>query len=620
MAAYHSFYKGGDYGFEPGPVNSPLGFNYGDRISAGSIGIAVDSRTANQLKAVSDKLSSGTKVIEVQGVDPTMIDAIPQQQFKEIARLKKLVGAEVTFHGPLVDATGIGREGWDEGKRESAERQLLSAVRRGHDLDEKGNLVITFHSTAALPEMETKVMTNENGEKVVKVTELYVIDERTHGIQPIKIQPNYLLNEKGDPKLELDRINKENWSRLLTHVAFNAHHVESSLREVNGIAEEAKNIFGKEETVEGLLDIYKKLQTEEGRRKIEKDFSPDKVDYLKRLSHGLNFGEVYLRDAYNEMQNMFDRAWISADRNKNKNPGDLQKLKDLRSELLPKIKSGKFLDPSNMADSAELILKGVQTLTSLNSIPQLMRPLNEFALEKASETYGNVAYKSYKEFGNSAPIISIENPPAGGGISRAKDLRDLVEESRKRFVENAKKDGKSEDEAKRQAEKLIGATWDVGHINMIRKFGYSEKDVIEETKKIASFVKHVHLSDNFGMEHTELPMGMGNVPTKEMLNLITQYNSKVKKIVETGGPWYQFFQKTPLRETFEAFGSPVFEHGQNSYWNVQAANTGSYFGGFGMNPDIHHSVYGSGFSNLPVELGGTLPGRAGSRLTGNPME
>jgi len=37
-----------------------------------------------------------------------------------------------------------------------------------------------------------------------------------------------------------------------------------------------------------------------------------------------------------------------------------------------------------------------------------------------------------------------------------------------------------------------------------------------------------------------------------------------------------------------------------------------------MNPDIHHSIYGSGFSNLPVELGGQMQGR--SRMSGNPME
>jgi sugar phosphate isomerase/epimerase len=73
-----------------------------------------------------------------------------------------------------------------------------------------------------------------------------------------------------------------------------------------------------------------------------------------------------------------------------------------------------------------------------------------------------------------------------------------------------------EAKAEKEAEKLIGITWDVGHINMIRRFGYSEKDVIKEAGKVAPMLKHVHLSDNFGLEHTELPMGMGNVPIKEI--------------------------------------------------------------------------------------------------------
>ena len=52
---------------------------------------------------------------------------------------------------------------------------------------------------------------------------------------------------------------------------------------------------------------------------------------------------------------------------------------------------------------------------------------------------------------------------------------------------------------------------------MLRKEGYSEKDIVKQTEIIAPFVKHVHLSDNFGFEHTELPMGMGNVPLKEIM-------------------------------------------------------------------------------------------------------
>ena len=60
---------------------------------------------------------------------------------------------------------------------------------------------------------------------------------------------------------------------------------------------------------------------------------------------------------------------------------------------------------------------------------------------------------------------------------------------------------------------------------------FTEKDVVKESEKIAPFVKHVHLSDNFGLEHTELPMGMGNVPMKEILKLSKNFQ-KAKKVIE----------------------------------------------------------------------------------------
>jgi len=85
------------------------------------------------------------------------------------------------------------------------------------------------------------------------------------------------------------------------------------------------------------------------------------------------------------------------------------------------------------------------------------------------------------------------------------------EQARKVAQEGAKEAGKQ------AAEKLIGATWDVGHINMIRRQGFGKEDIIKEAEKIAPVVKHIHLSDNFGFEHTELPMGMGNVPIKEIM-------------------------------------------------------------------------------------------------------
>jgi len=114
-------------------------------------------------------------------------------------------------------------------------------------------------------------------------------------------------------------------------------------------------------------------------------------------------------------------------------------------------------------------------------------------------------------------------------------------------------------------------------------------------------------------------MGMGNVPTKPMLDAISKYNKKVKKIVETG-QWFEPFKITPFKQTMEAFGSPIYSMQMSPHWNQAPAisGAGGYFAGLGTNPDLHHSMYGAGFSNLPMELGGETAGR--SRVSGNPLE
>ena len=65
--------------------------------------------------------------------------------------------------------------------------------------------------------------------------------------------------------------------------------------------------------------------------------------------------------------------------------------------------------------------------------------------------------------------------------------------------------------------KFIGATWDMGHINMLKKQGFTNKEIIRETKKIAPYVKHVHITDNFGFDDSHLSPGMGNVPIKKVM-------------------------------------------------------------------------------------------------------
>jgi hypothetical protein len=317
---------------------------------------------------------------------------------------------------------------------------------------------------------------------------------------------------------------------------------------------------------------------------------------------------------------LFNQAWESASENKNKD--DLSELNKLKTDIMD-AREAYLKDKSNMQTFANAVLNGVNVLNNLKETPQLYKPMEDYVMDKSSETFSNAALESYKKFKNSAPIISIENPPAGMGISRGEELARLIEESRKKLaVKLVENEGLDESVAKDQAKKLIGATWDVGHINMMKQFGYTDKDVIKETEKIAKYVNKIHLSDNFGMEHTELPMGMGNVPMKEHLGKLKEAHGeqvgKIKKVIEAID-WYKNFKTSPFTKTLQSFGSPVYGMNMAPYWNqTPGMNTATYSGYGMMLPDQHFSMYGSGFSGMPQELGGQVAGR--SRLSGNAME
>src|SRR3989338_8647363 len=102
MAGTESFYRGGynsfDSGYGEGMEEDVYGGFRGYGSSFHSLGFPSDPTTANQIKAVSDKLNTGAKTIEVSGVNIAfgegamgLLDSIPKQQFAEIRRLKKLV-------------------------------------------------------------------------------------------------------------------------------------------------------------------------------------------------------------------------------------------------------------------------------------------------------------------------------------------------------------------------------------------------------------------------------------------------------------------------------------------------------------------------------------------------
>ena len=146
-------YQGGTSSLSPkySQMPSQYGSIFGDyRINPATFGMTTDPRTADILKDASAKLNVGAKHIELSAVTPEVFESIPDQQLKEINRLSKLTGVTVSVHGPILEPSGMTKEGFSDSNRQAIERQMLSAVERSHIVSPDGSIPVTFHSSALL--------------------------------------------------------------------------------------------------------------------------------------------------------------------------------------------------------------------------------------------------------------------------------------------------------------------------------------------------------------------------------------------------------------------------------------------------------------------------------------
>ena len=588
--SYENFYFGSYSPLEP--TYSEAFQKY--RFPAYRVSVSTSPFTANIINEVATKLSQGMKRIEVCQIRPETFEAIPKEHLKEVRRIGKLTGVEFSLHGPIIDPAGFTGEGWSEETREQVERQMQDVIERAHDLDPEGNVPVTFHATGGVPKFVTP---RPKGKPVKPGERLFVIDRETGRPVVLKFEPPpYKPLEKVKPEDAVNEVNRRYWDSHLSSIAWEERRAKDLVKEGFSL-------------VAPVLDALEKKEVS------EEKLLPPQREALSELRIGQTLCDnvaAHLKAYYNEAL----RLW--PDEVKKRHAKELEKIKNEiaeieRNNLIEK-------DPLTASEKLDRAIRTFREIVKRNP-PQTYVPTDQFALEKSTETIANVALNAYKRFKDKAPIICLENIMPNTVFSTGSELAQLVKESRKKFIEKAKKQGLSEAEAREAAEKLIGATWDLGHAFMLRKYGYKPKDVIEETKKVAPFVKHVHISDNFGFEHTELPPGMGKVPVKEMLKEIEKATKDFTSVIEAGD-WWQHFKISPMPYAFEALGSPLYTIYMQPFWEQVRSFYGlpaPYFAGYGMMlPEEHFSVYGAGFSALPLELGGSKPRRG--TFAGTPME
>lgn len=596
--SYENFYEGLGSTFEYDPNKNYGGDSLfqGYNVPFSRIGAPTSPQTANVLSEVSARMNEGIRTVELQPLSQDLFETIPKQHFKEVNRLMKLTGGEATLHAPLIDPAGFNQQGvWSPDERQQAENKLKDIIDLAHEMNPQGNVPITLHATGGMPSGTLRKGEAKEGDK------FFIVDRDSGQIAELKREWGYDYKTKKEILLNpQDKIEETNKRIIDDNLANLIHYTEKA----------------KEFSREVLPAVAPFIQEYKSGRLKDEDLTSNQRQAL----NALNLARPYLNKAREDLLELTSKTKKSIPEDQQKIMGP--KIDGIRRQIFELEHSRQDeIDPLSASIKLSQIASDFKKITD-KTTPQFIVPMNQFALDKTKETIAQAALHSYKKFGDSAPIISLENFFAGTLFSSGKDMKELVQESRKEFVRIAEKQGISREKAEEAAAKGIGATWDVGHLNIMRKHGFNEADIIKETKTIAPFIKHVHLTDNFGYGDTHLPPGMGNVPFKKIFEELEKAGFSGKEIVEAGGfVAHKFGSPTPY--VLEALGSPIYAAQMGPAWNQAKMNygmPGNYASGYGlMLPEQHFSMYGGGFSGLPQELGGQRPGR-GQRFSGTPME
>jgi hypothetical protein len=563
----------------------------GYHLPAGSIGAPTKPDTANQIQQINQLINQGIIPIEAGVLSPEIFDQIPKQHFKEIGRMAGVTGAKLSVHAPLIEPSGIdpeGRRPWDNTYRTMAETQLNDMVEKVHDIKSQEPIPITIHSSG-LP--GTEYAMGKGGKEVGRII---AINKESGKLIPLEKEERYLPGgdltklEKVNAKEELKMLNDSEWRNSLSQVIYYKENADRILSEVKPYFHYIEDKKSKGEEI---------------------DKSVIDSEAMKRAENA----RLYLEDAHKYLNGLFSKAYKYGNEEEKKH---LMEVSDnFRKDL------GKNKTTIGISNALQTLIGGMSQVS-----PEMYVPIEKFALEKSSETFSNVALNAYSKYKDEAPMICIENMYPGMAFNAATGEQDipgignLVLESRKKFVEKAVEKGISENEAKKQAERLIGMTLDTGHLNISKKKGFEDKDLKKEVEEISKYVKHVHLSDNFGYSDSHLPAGMGNAPFKNILEELEKKGVKSRKIAEAGG-FAQHFGTSPYPILLESMGSPIYSMQMAPYWNQSLGLQQGYFSGYGqVLPQGNYETFGAGFSNLPAELGGQRGGAGGSRMSGKPME
>ncbi|MBS1266322.1 MAG: hypothetical protein MAG795_00289 [Candidatus Woesearchaeota archaeon] len=258
----------------------------------------------------------------------------------------------------------------------------------------------------------------------------------------------------------------------------------------------------------------------------------------------------------------------------------------------------------------EMAVSQYQQAREYEKTVERAQPIDKYAIKRSATTIAKAAEFAYnkskalQQKGKlKSPIsVSVENIDPDMYGAHPQELKKLIQVARKKFIERNKK-RLGESKAKKAAQDHINATFDVGHAYMWRKYyqGDPNKSFEENSKEFnkwllnqvedlnkEEYIKHVHISDNFGWNDEHVTPGQGIVPIKEFVKRMKDAGMK-DLIVE---PAHQDYRA--MLGGWREFGAPIY--------GATAPKAGNRWS------DIQHSYFGKARTPYFV-FGGYAPNR-----------
>ncbi len=547
----------------------------------------------DQVEELKRRIFQGVKKVELgfmgagkgnqQSPTPEMYGKPHREVIKQLAKLNKV---KLSTHTTVAvgSLSGLKEQAFSDEARQRTMYEIQRTIDFASDVDASGAVVVhtgefqralgkkydEFESFEGDKEKAQELFVDKESGRIIggmdKKTPVYIpkLKKDKDGNLVLDEYGNFVVDLSKEGDFEVKEFDEEDYKAFKKY--YKEHYGEDlkSFEHAKLIAQQLieKNnaeAYGKQ-YASGLLNVKEKLND-----------AKTVIKYLESKHGSLNkLSEDEKMKAFESLKHAAMSAHVEI-------PRSLQNDLDLAKEYVLKEIN------TRLRQGMDVAAKYLTEAKKLDHTIKNITPVEDYAVEKAAQTLAEAGlYVMEKSKKTSEPLyISPENVFAETYGGHPQELKRMVLEGRKRMQQLLLQKGKakSEEEAKKIAEKHIKATFDIAHANTLRKSfkGTDEefkKWLIDQVEDLAKegIIGHLHVADNLGYEDEHLAPGEGNAPIREFIEKMKKYGV-TDIIVE---PSHNDINA--LKEGWKVLAGNAFSSATSSMRDTWSSIEGSYFG------------------------------------------